>query len=537
MSPAVKRRRLVSTVVASVTALAMLTACGGSSRVQSADTATQSAGSTADKAPATGAAPAVDAPVAAVPAAPDASAPKTDTSTTTAANAPAATTKAAGATEGAKPTKKAKAKSGAAPTVGTAPAAVVGKTALTGRAAAIAAAVTAQPIFGGAGACKPATLSPVAIGNVSTLSGVLGQLFAPVVPALKTFVASQNACGGLSGHPIKFFIEDDQDDPSTAAVKANSLIKNEHILAFMGNIQVLTDDAIVTTVKRAGIPVIGMDLTNNTWYSNPLFFPQGSGPQATSYGYMVAANNYFHKKKFGHVWCIEVPQACTQIDNAVKELAPQMGVEIVKTVQVSLTAPSFTTACLDLKSSGADIIGMTIDAASQVRMAKSCSQVGYHPAITSDPLSVGNEKQFFGEPWLGNDWVPIKTFPWMASDTPALKYYQEQVKKFIPGFTTGDAASLGWSAGALLVAAGTNLSANPTTQELLDNLYSFKGQAFTRLGGLTAAPLTFREGGLPKIPYCVFSTISNADNSAWASWDSKGVCTDLVTANDPQKRG
>lgn len=48
------------------------------------------------------------------------------------------------------------------------------------------------------------------IGNVSTLSGVLGQLFSPVVPALQTFVKSQNACGGgLNGHPMKLFVDDD----------------------------------------------------------------------------------------------------------------------------------------------------------------------------------------------------------------------------------------------------------------------------------------------------------------------------------------
>src|SRR3954469_1134881 len=35
--------------------------------------------------------------------------------------------------------------------------------------------VASAPIFGGNGMCKPATLSEVNIGNVSTLSGVLGE--------------------------------------------------------------------------------------------------------------------------------------------------------------------------------------------------------------------------------------------------------------------------------------------------------------------------------------------------------------------------
>jgi branched-chain amino acid transport system substrate-binding protein len=543
--------------------VALLAGCGGS-RVAASDTASQSGAAqsgstdTSANAPATGTGgtPATDTSAAAPAVKPDTPA-STGTATNTTAAAPAGAAgtapsvaasvvdggKTATAAKGATKTTKAAISSSAAgaggthTTKGNAVPAAPSDAGLSGAAAAIAANVKSAQIFGGSAPCKPGTLSPVNIGNVSTLSGILGQLFAPVVPALKTFVASQNACGGLNGHPIKLFLEDDQDDPSTAVSKVNDEIKNDHVLAFVGNIQVLTDDAIVPTIKRSGIPVIGSDITNNTWFTNPLFFPQGSGPESVSYGYAYATANYFHKKKVGDIWCLEVPQACTQIDGALKDLGPKLGVDVVKTIQVSMTSPSYTTQCLDFKSSGADVISMTIDAASQVRLAKSCKQVGYFPAITSYPLSVGNESEFFGEPWLGNDWIPINTFPWMASDTPAEKYYQAMVKKYNPGFTTGDAASLGWSAGGLLVAAATNLSANPTTQEFLNNLYTFKGQEFTHLGGLTPAPLTYSQGANPKVPYCFYSAVSNKENTAWGSWDSQRKCTDLLAGNDPQSHG
>jgi branched-chain amino acid transport system substrate-binding protein len=550
--------------VAVSTTLALLAACGGS-RVAASDTASQNSGSAAtdtavntpaNSAPAgSSAAAGADSSAAGAAASTGAAVKPAAGSTSTAAKvapavaagasagavAPAAVAVAGGGKAAPAADVKAGGKKAKPGKVGV-PAAAVGGAAggsdsnLSGAAAAVAATVKGQQIFGGSVPCKPASLSPINIGNVSTLSGVLGQLFSPVVPALKTFVASQNACGGLSGHPIKLFVEDDQDDPSTAVAKINDEIKNDHVLAFSGNIQVLTDDAIVATIKRAGIPVIGMDITNNTWFSNPLFFPQGSGPQSISYGYAYGAANYFHKKKLGDLWCIEVPQACTQIDGALKELGPKLGLDVSKTIQVSLTAPSFTTACLDFKSAATEVIAMTIDAASIVRVAKSCSQVGYTPSVVVYPLAVGNEKQFLvGDKWLANSYVPINTFPWMASDTPAQRYYQAMIKKYNPGFTTGDAASLGWTAGALLVAAGTNLSANPTTQELLTNLYSFKGQDFTHLGGLTPAPLSFRADGNPTVPYCLFAVSSDATDTKWVNWDSTARCTDLVASNDPQR--
>ncbi|MBA3745130.1 MAG: ABC transporter substrate-binding protein [Sporichthya sp.] len=135
--------------------------------------------------------------------------------------------------------------------------------------------VSTAGIFGGTAACKPATGSPVNIGNVRTLSGVLGELFSPVRPALETFIASQNACGGLNGHKINFSISDDQGDPSTASTKVQEMIQTKKVLAFVGNIQVLTVDAVLPIIKRSGIPIIGSDITNSTWFSNPLLFPQG----------------------------------------------------------------------------------------------------------------------------------------------------------------------------------------------------------------------------------------------------------------------
>jgi branched-chain amino acid transport system substrate-binding protein len=410
----------------------------------------------------------------------------------------------------------------------------------TGTGAALSAAekvVATSPIFGGKGPCKAATLSPVNIGNVSTLSGVLGELFSPVRSALETFAASQNACGGLNGHRINLLIDDDQGDPSTASSKVQAMIQQKKVLAFIGNIQLLTVDAIVPVIKRYGIPILGSDLTNNTWFTNPLMFPQGSSVQSMAYGYINAALNYFHTPNIGEVWCVEVPRACEQMDRAFRELAPMMGATVKKTIQVSITAPSYVQQCLDLKNSGVEALGLSFDAASQHRLARSCTQVDYHPKVMPYPLGVGNEKQFLqGNKWLGNAYVSMNHFPWFASDTPALQYWQASIRKFNPGFVSGGTAAMGWASGALLVAASAGLSAeNPTTQQLLNTLWTFKGQPWTTLGGLTP-PLTYGKDQNPRVPYCLFAAISNADNTGWVKGVSKPVCTDLIAPSDPQYR-
>ena len=407
----------------------------------------------------------------------------------------------------------------------------------TGGAKAVA-NVNDLPIFGGKAACTPATGSTIRLGNVSTLSGVLGELFSPVVPALQTFVKSQNACGGLNGHRIEIVFGDDQGDPSTAVTVAQRQIQNDHIKAFVGNIQVLTVDAMVKVVNDSGIPIIGSDITNNTWFTQKLMFPQGSPPQAISYGYVDAGIRYHHETALGDVYCLEVPQACQQIDKAFKELTGTVTIDgkkatDKKSTQVSITSPSYTSQCQGFKDAGVKVLAMTFDAASQKRLVQSCNSVGYHPKLIAYPLGVGNEKQFLGEPLLGNTYIPLNTFAWMASATPAEKYYQASVKRFNPGFTTGDAAGLGWTAGALLVKAGAKATGNEgtTTKELLEGLYALKGDT---LGGLTA-PLTFKRGGLPRIPYCLFAAISNKDGSGWATAVSKPSCTTTRAPSDPNK--
>ncbi|HUR75206.1 MAG TPA: ABC transporter substrate-binding protein [Sporichthya sp.] len=521
MSTTTRSRRFFSTTAATLLAMAVVTGCGGvdvtDPNAAAANSATQT--ETGTDAAGTGTTgtdttiPGTTGTDATVPGA--GAAPGTDTTIP-------GTTGTAGQTGG----QGGKGTAGNGTTTGGA----------TG-AAAVENIVKNSAIFGGTAACRPATLSPVNIGNVSTLSGVLGELLGPVKTALQTFVASQNACGGLNGHKINFFIADDQGDPSTAASKVQELVQKNKVIAFVGNIQVLTIDGIIPTINRLGVPLVGGDITNNTWFTNKLAFPQGPGPQAVSYGHLVGAVQYHKKTRVGNIVCIEVPRACEQINRAVKELAPKMGAQFVMERQVSITQPSYVSECLALKNANVEALIMSIESASMARLASSCSSVGYYPKLMAYPLSLGNEKHFLGPKWLANTYVPNNVFPWMGNNTPAEKYFQAMMRKYSPGVDKGGAQSLGWTAGAMLVAASANLSpANPTTQQLLDTLWLFQGQKFTELGGLSG-PKFFYKDKNPRVPYCLFAAVSNADNSGWNNPAAAPTCTNLVAPSDPQAGG
>jgi branched-chain amino acid transport system substrate-binding protein len=520
--PFSRRRFRSATTVAFVTATVMMVGgCGGSSVEEpSANGATGADQTTTlpDSSTGTAAAPGAGTGANAVSGATDANGAAKPAAGATAGAAVPGTTQTGGAKD-----------TGSTGTKGAAPGAASSLTQLVQR------AVETQPIFGGTAACHPATGSEIRIGNVSTLSGVLGELFAPVVPALNAFVASQNACGGLVGHKIRMFISDDQDDPSTAITKVSEMVEKNKVVAMVGNIQPLTMDGITQTLKKYNMPVIGADLVSQVEMTTPLIFPQGQNVQATSYGFINATKNYFKLQKFGNLYCLEVPRPCEAAARANRELAAQMGVEVVKQLQVSITAPSYVQECLQLKSAGTQVLALNIDAASMVRIARSCTQTQFFPKTVAYPLGVGNEKQFLqGLKFLGGTYLPLNHFPWMGNSTPAEKYWQAMRTKYVPGADNGGAAALGWGAGALLVAASAGLSptAEPTTQQLLDALYTFKGQKFTELGGL-AGPRTFIKDQIPRIPYCIYPLIGNDDNTGWKSWADTATCTSTLAPSDP----
>jgi len=536
----------VTALIAGAGVLAMLTAGCGGSRVNSANVAqAPAAAAPADAGQGAGASqPGGGAAAPANQANTGANASGTaptesgGTATATQQNAPStdvAKAQGSGKVKGAEPQGITTTGAGKSQDAGKAPVSDKAGAAQSG----LSAVIARQAIFGGSAAgCKPATDSPITIGNVSTLSGLLGVQFAPTIPALRIFVQSQNACGGLNGHRIQLVVGDDQGDPATATTVGRKLINDNKVITFVGNIQPFTIDAFAKLAEETKIPVLGGDITNNTWFSNPWLFPQGAPPQAESYGLVLGAKAD-RAKKVGSVYCVEVPQACAQIDKAFVDLAKSQGLDHVYDERVSLTQPDFTPQCLAAQRAGVEAFATTIDNASVNRLADNCNKVGYNPKYLLYALIVGNEKLFFGKKLLAGAYVPLNSFPWMAGTTKfpgngAMQYYQQMVSKFNPGYDTGGAASLTWQSGALLVAANaaSGDTGQPTTQSLLQGLWKFKGQDWTKLGGL-APPLAFGEAQTPVVPYCLFSAVSNADNSAWGKVNTDLQCTDVRAPNDP----
>jgi branched-chain amino acid transport system substrate-binding protein len=352
----------------------------------------------------------------------------------------------------------------------------------------------------GTSANGAATGSTVNLGSVGTYSGVIGAVFSGGQQTLEVWQAYVNAHGGLNGHPVHLFIEDDGGDPSTSVSDVEQEVTQDHVLAFVGNLVPLTASASVAYLQQQHIPVIGGDASSAVWWQSPVLFPQGGsdlGSTQTVFTVKAAAARGY--TKMGVMYCVEDPTCANGVQNLI---APgggqQAGVTNVYSSSFSITQPDFTANCLDAKQAGATFIYFAGDGDSLDRMANDCAEQSYKPLFVGDSIAI--TANLASNSNLNELLAGQTDFPWVDSFTPAQVTYQQAIKQYDPSLAGSATTSAEWTAGMLAVAASDDLTATPTTAEFFQGLWSIKNND---LGGL-APPLTFNANALPTPSNCYF---------------------------------
>ena len=342
--------------------------------------------------------------------------------------------------------------------------------------------------------------STIALGNVGTYSGVIGAVFSGAQQTIGVWQAYVNQHGGLNGHPVHVYIEDDGADPSTSVSDVEQEVSQDHVIAFVGNLMPLTVQASVSYLQQQNIPVIGGDASSTTWWQSPVLFPQGASDLGSDQAIFTikaaAAKGY---NKMGVLYCVEDPTCSNGIQSLIQQGGGQQaGVTTVYSSSFSITQPDFTAQCLDAKNAGATFIYFAGDGDSLMRMSNNCAAQGYKPLYVGDSLAI--TANLASNPNLNGLLAGQTNFPWMDAFTPAQATYQQAVKQYDPQLA-GSATTAGeWAAGMLAVAASKDLTATPTSAQFFQGLWSIKDN---NLGGL-APPLTFNQNAPATPSNCFF---------------------------------
>jgi branched-chain amino acid transport system substrate-binding protein len=333
-----------------------------------------------------------------------------------------------------------------------------------------------------------ANLSPVTIGNVGTYSGIIGSIFHSGAGAALLVAKYINAHGGLNGHPVNMVSADDGGDPARNASIVKQMVETQHAMAFVGQLTPLSSTGSSPYLQSHSIPVIGGDLYDPVWYSNPDFFPEGTDQDKLVISFAKVGLPFGHTR-VGFLYCSETP-ICTNANRTLQSHQGQINpAQLVYSAQISLAQPDYTAECLGAKNANAQLLLIAADPGSLGRVAANCAQQGYHPQLASPGLAVNNGSA--ADPNLDGLTTATPVFPWFSGDAAGAQTFQQAVQQFAPGYAPDGTSAAVWTSGMLLNQAGKSLGPAPSPAQLLQGLWSLKNY---NIDGLSAVALTFAQG-------------------------------------------
>jgi branched-chain amino acid transport system substrate-binding protein len=350
-------------------------------------------------------------------------------------------------------------------------------------------------VTAGADAKKP-SLSPIVIGNVGTYSGTFAAGRHGIREGLSAWSRYINANGGINGHPIVVKTEDDGGDPSKAQTLVQSMISNDHVVAFLQNSSTVTQSWQNLPIQ-AGVPSINANTLGQAGQFN-------AGTTATDYSnsYVISSHT-LGANSFAFVYCAELT-VCSQAKDKAGQVAAQLGVKF-SSYAVSSSQPNYTAVCLSIKSDGTQAVQLGVNPATIVRVADECARQGVHTQYVMG--STATQKLIEDDSNIEGGLVPLFDFPWFQKNTPATHTFQFALGRFAPKLTHdrlnyNAQLSATWSVGQVFAAAARNATKTgnkATPASIIKGLFAIP--ANSTFGGLTP-PLTFK----PTAPFTDLAT-------------------------------
>jgi branched-chain amino acid transport system substrate-binding protein len=368
-------------------------------------------------------------------------------------------------------------------------------------ATACAVATVGFVVLSAAPPASAATKAPIPIGYICSCTGPLASSTLVNRPAYEAYVDWTNAHGGIDGHKIKLFLEDDDSNPATSTAEVHTLVTQDHVVAIAAIVAVAS--AWQSYVDGLHIPVIGTEGTEEPFYTDSNWFYAGQTVDSLPASVAIAVKKSGNTK-YALFYCAESP-SCQELLAPTEAAGAKYGVHISYTAEISYAAPSYTSQCLAAKESGATAVDVA-DALSVVEhVAQDCSAQGYYPTYIESDGAVG--PAFLKIPGLKDHLFAYEPqMPFNVDSTPATKTMLGAFAKYEPGLTSNvnynGEVDEAWVNGLLLTAAvkAGHPGNTITSAEIKKGLYTMHNQT---LGGMSP-PLTFHAGSKANLTDCWF---------------------------------
>ena len=302
---------------------------------------------------------------------------------------------------------------------------------------------------GSAGASSAKT--PIKIGLVCSCTGPLAASGIDVPPAYEAWADSVNATGGINGHKIDVIYKDDQSNPTSSTTIVHNFIQADHVVAIVDATN--NDQVWAAYVKQENVPVVGMNTSTEPNYSNSDFYPEGQ-TEDSLYSGIIQAVKHAGGTKFALFYCAEAVQ-CQEGVAPLQAAAKSAGENVVASLEVSASAPSYTAQCLAAQQAGATVIFTADIQTVDEKIVQDCYTQGYKPKVVIDGEIL--LPSFTTTSGINQDtYFTVPNLPYFVK-SPAITAMNKAFAKYAPSVTKsasyGEFAVEGWIAGELFQAA------------------------------------------------------------------------------------
>jgi branched-chain amino acid transport system substrate-binding protein len=352
----------------------------------------------------------------------------------------------------------------------------------------------------GPGSASVASQSAIPVGVIGSYSGPEASNVAPSRPTIEAWADSVNAAGGINGHKIRLYVDDDQGNVQTSVQMVKQLVEQDHVVALVAEASSSGDAAWAGYVTKAGIPVVGGITQDVPFITSQDFFASAGNLIASFYGTAAVAAQA--GPRFGELYCAEIT-ACAGVLPILDAVGKGTGVKIAYSNSAAAAAADYTADCVGLKNAGVQSYGLALASTVLRRVHDQCVQQGLSaPVIVTNAI----DSSFLADPSFNGTQLVEAVHPFWDDSTPAGKAMHAALAKYAPSVGSpamplNGQVSLAWSAGLLFEAAVKGAGPGPITPASIKRgLYSLKADT---LGGFTA-PLTFTPGE-PNLINCYYT--------------------------------
>lgn len=249
----------------------------------------------------------------------------------------------------------------------------------------------------GAGTGEPATDTPIVLGAIVT--EIPGLSFSDETTMAQAYFDCVNENGGIHGHPIEYYVEQDGLDAQLTASAASNLINNRGVMGFVGTMSVLDCPVNSETYATEGLVAIsaGADLI---CFNLPNIAPVNNGP---SFSALATAQHLVSQGADKLVIFTSNTPGSEAINQSIVELAEKEGIESeVWLENVPLTdANALALRAATAAGSGGGIV-VNVNPGEALKVFKAAEQQGLIDAALWGCPAGCNDATFVQE--LGGAW-------------------------------------------------------------------------------------------------------------------------------------